>query len=156
MNDFWATFLVKCLGLVLGFAATAVLGYLSKHHVKIKLMGQDIDASTAIQSAIKMAVEWGVHSAETNSNWSGQDKEKYVENLAVHFLETLPVPVKDADKYRPEIRACIEATLAGVKLAKSEANAANATQPMPEPAKVDGNIEAVTDEKPATDTKGDK
>lgn len=156
MNDFWATFLVKCLGLVLGFAATAVLGYLSKHHVKIKLMGQDIDASTAIQSAIKMAVEWGVHSAETNSNWSGQDKEKYVENLAVHFLETLPVPVKDADKYRPEIRACIEATLAGVKLAKSEADAANATQPMPEPAKVDGNIEAVTDEKPATDTKGDK
>ena len=119
-------------------------------------MGQDIDASTAIQSAIKMAVEWGVHSAETNSNWSGQDKEKYVENLAVHFLETLPVPVKDADKYRPEIRACIEATVAGVKLAKSEANAANATQPMPEPAKVDGNIEAVTDEKPATDTKGDK
>ena len=156
MNDFWATFLVKCLGLVLGFAATAVLGYLSKHHVKIKLMGQDIDASTAIQSAIKMAVEWGVHSAETNSNWSGQDKEQYVENLAVHFLETLPVPVKDADKYRPEIRACIEATLAGVKLAKSEANAANATQSMPEPAKVDGNIEAVTDEKPATDTKGDK
>ena len=156
MNDFWATFLVKCLGLVLGFAATAVLGYLSKHHVKIKLMGQDIGASTAIQSAIKMAVEWGVHSAETNSNWSGQDKEKYVENLAVHFLETLPVPVKDADKYRPEIWACIEATLAGVKLAKSETNAANATQPMPEPAKVDGNIEAVTDEKPATDTKGDK
>lgn len=156
MNDFWATFLVKCLGLVLGFAATAVLGYLSKHHVKIKLMGQDIDASTAIQSAIKMAVEWGIHSAETNSNWSGQDKEQYVENLAVHFLETLPVPVKDADKYRPEIRACIEATLAGVKLAKSEANAANATQPMPEPAKVDGNIETVTDEKPATDTKGDK
>ena len=156
MNDFWATFLVKCLGLALGFAATAVLGYLSKHHVKIKLMGQDIDASTAIQSAIKMAVEWGIHSAETNSNWSGQDKEQYVENLAVHFLETLPVPVKDADRYRPEIRACIEATLAGVKLAKSEANAANATQPMPEPAKVDGNIEAVTDEKPATDTKGDK
>lgn len=156
MNDFWATFLVKCLGLVLGFAATAVLGYLSKHHVKIKLMGQDIDASTAIQSAIKMAVEWGIHSAETNLNWSGQDKERYVENLAVHFLETLPVPVKDADRYRPEIRACIEATLAGVKLAKSEANAANATQPMPEPAKVDGNIEAVTDEKPATDTKGDK
>ena len=156
MNDFWATFLVKCLGLVLGFAATAVLGYLSKHHVKIKLMGQDIDASTAIQSAIKMAVEWGIHSAETNLNWSGQDKERYVENLAVHFLETLPVPAKDADRYRPEIRACIEATLAGVKLAKSEANAANATQPMPEPAKVDGNIEAVTDEKPATDTKGDK
>lgn len=152
MNDFWATFLVKCLGLVLGFAATTVLGYLSKHHVKIKLMGQDIDASTAIQSAIKMAVEWGVHSAETNTNWSGQDKEKYVENLAVHFLKTLPVPVKNADKYRPEIQACIEATLAGAKLAKNE----NSQEQLPEPAEIEGNIEAVTDEKPATDTKGDK
>lgn len=152
MNDFWATFLVKCLGLVLGFAATAVLGYLSKHHVKIKLMGQDIDASTAIQSAIKMAVEWGIHSAETNSNWSGQDKEQYVENLAVHFLETLPVPVKDADRYRPEIRACIEATLAGAKLAKNE----NSQEQLPEPAEIEGNIEAVTDDKPATDAKDDK
>ena len=152
MNDFWATFLVKCLGLVLGFAATAVLGYLSKHHVKIKLMGQDIDASTAIQSAIKMAVEWGIHSAETNSNWSGQDKEQYVENLAVHFLETLPVPVKDADRYRPEIKACIEATLAGAKLAKNE----NSQEQLPEPAEIEGNIEAVTDDKPATDTKDDK
>ena len=152
MNDFWATFLVKCLGLVLGFAATAVLGYLSKHHVKIKLMGQDIDASTAIQSAIKMAVEWGIHSAETNSNWSGQDKEKYVENLAVHFLKTLPVPVKNADKYRPEIQACIEATLAGAKLAKNE----NSQEQLPEPAEIEGNIEAVTDDKPATDAKDDK
>ena len=152
MNDFWATFLVKCLGLVLGFAATAVLGYLSKHHVKIKLMGQDIDASTAIQSAIKMAVEWGIHSAETNSNWSGQDKEQYVENLAVHFLETLPVPVKDADRYRPEIKACIEATLAGAKLAKNE----NSQEQLPEPAEIEGNIEAVTDDKPATDAKDDK
>ena len=149
MNDFWATFLVKVLGLVLGFAATAVLGYLSKHHVKIKLMGQDIDASTAIQSAIKMAVEWGIHSAETNSNWSGQDKEKYVENLAVHFLETLPVPVKDADKYRPEIRACIEATLAGAKLAKQE----DSQSQLPEQVKIEGDIEAVTDDKPV---KGDK
>lgn len=149
MNDFWATFLVKCLGLVLGFAATAVLGYLSKRHVKIKLMGQDIDASTAIQSAIKMAVEWGIHSAETNSNWSGQDKEQYVENLAVHFLETLPVPVKDADRYRPEIRACIEATLAGAKLAKNE----NSQEQLPEQAKIEGDIEAVTDDKPV---KGDK
>lgn len=149
MNDFWATFLVKCLGLVLGFAATAVLGYLSKHHVKIKLMGQDIDASTAIQSAIKMAVEWGIHSAETNSNWSGQDKEQYVENLAVHFLETLPVPVKDADRYRPEIRACIEATLAGAKLAKHK----DSTEQLPEQAKIEGDIEAVTDDKPV---KGDK
>lgn len=152
MNDFWATFLVKCLGLVLGFAATAVLGYLSKHHVKIKLMGQDIDASTAIQSAIKMAVEWGIHSAETNTNWSGQDKEKYVENLAVHFLKTLPVPVKNADKYRPEIQACIEATLAGAKLAKNE----NSQEQLPEPAEIEGNIEAVTDDKPATDAKDDK
>ena len=151
MNDFWATFLVKCLGLVLGFAATAVLGYLSKHHVKIKLMGQDIDASTAIQSAIKMAVEWGIHSAETNTNWSGQDKEKYVENLAVHFLKTLPVPVKNADKYRPEIQACIEATLAGAKLAKNE----NSQEQLPEPAEIEGNIEAVTDDKPASDAKGD-
>lgn len=152
MNDFWATFLVKCLGLVLGFAATAVLGYLSKHHVKIKLMGQDIDASTAIQSAIKMAVEWGIHSAETNTNWSGQDKEKYVENLAVHFLKTLPVPVKNADKYRPEIQACIEATLAGAKLAKNK----NSQEQLPEPAEIEGNIEAVTDDKPATDAKDDK
>lgn len=152
MNDFWATFLVKCIGLVLGFAATAVLGYLSKHHVKIKLMGQDIDASTAIQSAIKMAVEWGIHSAETNTNWSGQDKEKYVENLAVHFLKTLPVPVKNADKYRPEIQACIEATLAGAKLAKNE----NSQEQLPEPAEIEGNIEAVTDDKPATDAKDDK
>lgn len=152
MNDFWATFLVKCLGLVLGFAATAVLGYLSKHHVKIKLMGQDIDASTAIQSAIKMAVKWGIHSAETNTNWSGQDKEKYVENLAVHFLKTLPVPVKNADKYRPEIQACIEATLAGAKLAKNE----NSQEQLPEPAEIEGNIEAVTDDKPATDAKDDK
>ena len=151
MNDFWATFLVKCLGLVLGFAATAVLGYLSKHHVKIKLMGQDIDASTAIQSAIKMAVKWGIHSAETNTNWSGQDKEKYVENLAVHFLKTLPVPVKNADKYRPEIQACIEATLAGAKLAKNE----NSQEQLPEPAEIEGNIEAVTDDKPASDAKGD-
>ena len=149
MNDFWATFLVKCLGLVLGFAATAVLGYLSKHHVKIKLMGQDIDASTAIQSAIKMAVEWGIHSAETNSNWSGQDKEQYVENLAVHFLETLPVPVKDADRYRPEIRACIEATLAGAKLAKHE----DSVEQLPEQAKIEGDIEAVTDDKPVKDDK---
>ena len=152
MNDFWATFLVKCVGLLLGFAATAVLGYLSKHHVKIKLMDQDIDASTAIQSAIKMAVEWGIHSAETNSNWSGQDKEQYVENLAVHFLETLPVPVKDADRYRPEIKACIEATLAGAKLAKNE----NSQEQLPEPAEIEGNIEAVTDDKPATDAKDDK
>lgn len=156
MNDFWATFLVKCVGLLLGFVFTGVVGYFSKHHIKIKLQGQEIDATQAIQTAIELAVKWGIHSADTKQSWSSQDKEKYVENLAVHFLETLPVPVKDADNYRPEIRACIEATLAGVKLAKSEANAANATQPMPEPAKVDGNIEAVTDEKPATDTKGDK
>ena len=112
-------------------------------------MGQDIDASTAIQSAIKMAVEWGVHSAETNSNWSGQDKEQYVENLAVHFLENLPVPVKDTDRYRPEIRACIEATLAGAKLAKHEDSA----EQLPEQAKIEGDIEAVTDDKPV---KGDK
>ncbi|RVU69983.1 MULTISPECIES: hypothetical protein [Lactobacillus] len=153
MNDFWATFLVKVLGLVLGFVATAVLGYLSKHHVKIKLMGQDIDASQAIQSAIKMAVEWGIHSAETNQDWQGKDKEKYVENLAVHFLETLPMPVKDADKYRPEIRACIEATLAGAKLAKSQEEASD---PAPTPVKVDG-IEAVEDADDADTTKkGDK
>ena len=152
MNDFWATFLVKCIGLLLGFVFTGMVGYFSKHHVKIKLQGQEIDATQAIQAAIELAVKWGIHSAETNTNWSGQDKEKYVENLAVHFLKTLPVPVKNADKYRPEIQACIEATLAGAKLAKNE----NSQEQLPEPAEIEGNIEAVTDEKPATDTKGDK
>ena len=152
MNDFWATFLVKCVGLLLGFVFTGVVGYFSKHHIKIKLQGQEIDATQAIQTAIELAVKWGIHSADTNQNWSSQDKEKYVENLAVHFLETLPVPVKDADKYRPEIRACIEATLAGVKLAKNE----NSQEQLPEPAEIEDNIEAVTDDKPATDAKDDK
>ena len=149
MNDFWATFLVKCIGLLLGFVFTGVVGYFSNHHVKIKLQGQEIDATQTIQTAIELAVKWGIHSAETNQNWSGQDKEQYVENLAVHFLETLPVPVKDADRYRPEIRACIEATLAGAKLAKHE----DSTEQLPEQAKIEGDIEAVTDDKPV---KGDK
>ena len=163
MTDFWATLAIKALGLVLGFALTAIAGYFTKHHVKVKVQGQDVDITQTINDIIASTAKWGISSAETNHNWDGQAKEQYVENLVVDYLQKLPVPVKNADAYRPVIRACIESTLAGSKIAQAtqdediEAPAATTDNGMPQPEKIDG-IEAVSNDKQDTDlsVKGDK
>lgn len=122
---------IQGLALVLGFVVTGITGYLAKHHVKIKIAGQDVDATDAIMSVINHTTTWGVPSAETHKDWTGEQKNTYVTNLTIQALKSLPVPVKDAEKYTPQIKAAIEAALAGSKLEQNMEQKTKAETPTP-------------------------
>lgn len=135
MKEYMMELLIQALALVLGFVATGIVGYLAKHHVNIKVAGQDVDVTAAIMSVIDKTTVWGVPAADTHKDWSGEQKKQYVTNLAIQALKSLPVPVKDAEKYTPQIEAAIEAALAGNKLEQDmETTPYKADTPVPIPA----------------------
>lgn len=148
------------IGLVLGFAITAVVGYFGKHHYVIKKNNQKIDVTQTIIDTINTVVAWGTKSAEAEAknhpDWTGDVKKQYVINLVDQALSNLPVPVKNPSQYNGLIGACIESALQGSKIAKADlteptkqVTASNddvKDQGLPEPAKIDGDIEAVTED----------
>lgn len=153
------------IGLVLGFAITAVVGYFGKHHYVIKKNNQKIDVTQTIIDTINTVVAWGTKSAEAEAknhpDWTGDVKKQYVINLVDQALSNLPVPVKNPSQYNGLIGACIESALQGSKIAKADLtntkpieitedggslNDDVKDQGLPEPAKIDGDIEAITND----------
>lgn len=142
MKSYVIQLIWQALALVLGFVLTSITGYLAKHHVKVKIAGQEVDTSKAIQDLINQAAKWGVASAAKEDQWSNEQKKVYVRNLVINFLEHAPIPVKNAATYTPVIDAAIESALAGYKLAQDRVSTATKEVNAPTPIAITEPVES--------------
>lgn len=153
MNDFWIDFIIKLLGLILGYAGVVLVGYFTKHHIVIRTKDQQIDLTQEIRETINQLAKWGVLKAKTHDDWTGEEKTAYVVNLIKDGLSAFPIPVKDVEKYMPYIQAAVEAAYQGMKVAESDqADAKTADQELPQAEKPDADLEPITDEKSNSNT----
>lgn len=153
MNDFWIDFIIKLLGLILGYAGVVLVGYFAKHHIVIRTKDQQIDLTQEIRQTINQLAKWGVLKAKTHDDWTGEEKTAYVVNLIKNGLAAFPIPVKDVEKYMPYIQAAVEAAYQGMKVAESDqADAKTADQELPQAEKPDADLEPITDEKTNSNT----
>ena len=81
MNDFWIDFIIKLLGLILGYAGVVLVGYFAKHHIVIRTKDQQIDLTQEIRQTINQLAKWGVLKAKIHDDWTGEQKTAYVVNL---------------------------------------------------------------------------
>lgn len=153
MNDFWIDFIIKLLGLILGYAGVVLVGYFTKHHIVIRTKDQQIDLTQEVRQTINQLAKWGVLKAKTHDDWTGEQKTAYVVNLIKDGLSAFPIPVKDVEKYMPYIQAAVEAAYQGMKVAESDqADAKTADQELPQAEKPDADLEPIIDEKPSNTT----
>lgn len=150
MNDFWIDFIIKLLGLILGYAGVVLVGYFAKHHIVIRTKDQQIDLTQEIRETINQLAKWGVLKAKIHDDWTGEEKTEYVVNLIKNGLAAFPIPVKDVEKYMPYIQAAVEAAYQGMKVAESDEKPAD--QELPQAEKPDADLEPITDEKPNNNT----
>lgn len=150
MNDFWIAFIIKLLGLILGYAGVVLVGYFAKHHIVIRTKDQQIDLTQEIRETINQLAEWGVLKAKIHDDWTGEEKTEYVVNLIKNGLAAFPIPVKDVEKYMPYIQAAVEAAYQGMKVAESDEKLAD--QELPQAEKHDADLEPIIDEKPSNTT----
>lgn len=153
MNDFWIDFIIKLLGLILGYAGVVLVGYFTKHHIVIRTKDQQIDLTQEIRETINQLAKWGVLKAKTHDDWTGEEKTEYVVNLIKNGLAAFPIPVKDVEKYIPYIQAAVEAAYQGMKVAEfDQTDAKTADQELPQAEKPDADLEPIIDEKPNSNT----
>lgn len=153
MNDFWIDFIIKLLGLILGYAGVVLVGYFTKHHIVIRTKDQQIDLTQEIRETINQLAKWGVLKAKTHDDWTGEEKTEYVVNLIKDGLAAFPIPVKDVEKYMPYIQAAVEAAYQGMKVAEfDQTDAKTADQELPQAEKPDADLEPITDEKSNSNT----
>lgn len=150
MNDFWIDFIIKLLGLILGYAGVVLVGYFAKHHIVIRTKDQQIDLTQEIRETINQLAKWGVLKAKIHDDWTGEEKTAYVVNLIKDGLSAFPIPVKDVEKYMPYIQAAVEAAYQGMKVAESDEKTAD--QELPQAEKLDADLEPIIDEKPSNTT----
>lgn len=150
MNDFWINFIIKLLGLILGYAGVVLVGYFAKHHIVIRTKDQQIDLTQEIRETINQLAKWGVLKAKIHDDWTGEEKTEYVVNLIKNGLAAFPIPVKDVEKYMPYIQAAVEAAYQGMKVAESDEKPAD--QELPQAEKPDADLEPIIDEKPNNNT----
>lgn len=150
MNDFWIDFIIKLLGLILGYAGVVLVGYFAKHHIVIRTKDQQIDLTQEIRETIIQLAKWGVLKAKIHDDWTGEEKTEYVVNLIKNGLAAFPIPVKDVEKYMPYIQAAVEAAYQGMKVAESDGKLAD--QELPQAEKPDTDLEPIIDEKPSNTT----
>lgn len=150
MNDFWIDFIIKLLGLILGYAGVVLVGYFAKHHIVIRTKDQQIDLTQEIRETINQLAKWGVLKAKIHDDWTGEEKTEYVVNLIKNGLAAFPIPVKDVEKYMPYIQAAVEAAYQGMKVAESDEKLAD--QELPQAEKPDADLEPIIDEKPSNTT----
>ena len=150
MNDFWIDFIIKLLGLILGYAGVVLVGYFAKHHIVIRTKDQQIDLTQEIRETINQLAKWGVLKAKIHDDWTGKEKTDYVVNLIKNGLAAFPIPVKDVEKYMPYIQAAVEAAYQGMKVAETDEKTAD--QELPQAEKPDADLEPITDEKPNSNT----
>lgn len=155
MNDFWIDFIIKLLGLILGYAGVVLVGYFTKHHIVIRTKDQQIDLTQEIRETINQLAKWGVLKAKTHDDWTGEQKTAYVINLIKDGLSAFPIPVKDVEKYMPYIQAAVEAAYQGMKIAENDQTSSKtADQGLPQAEKPDADLEPVIDEKQNTTVAG--
>lgn len=150
MNNFWIDFIIKLLGLILGYAGVVLVGYFAKHHIVIRTKDQQIDLTQEIRQTINQLAKWGVLKAKIHDDWTGEEKTEYVVNLIKNGLAAFPIPVKDVEKYMPYIQAAVEAAYQGMKVAETDKKTAD--QELPQAEQPDADLEPIIDEKPSNTT----